>query len=265
MHKPADYHTHTYLCKHAKGEAREYARAAESKELPEICFADHAPAPGGYDARHRMELEQFPIYRELVAQIRDIGAPAVLYGIEADYYKDCEKFLCEWLGRQEFDLVIGSVHYIGDWGFDSPENRNVWNSADVTQTWREYFGLVGKLAETGLYDVVGHIDIPKKFGYRPSDDDLREMVQPALDRVSAAGMGIEINTSGLRKPVGEIYPSPLILSLAFERDIPICFGSDAHSPEEVGYAFDEAVKLAREAGYRQRLRFKRREKRLVEL
>jgi len=73
-------------------------------------------------------------------------------------------------------------------------------------------------------------------------------------------MGIELNTSGLKRPISEIYPSPLILSLAFERDIPICFGSDAHRPEQVGNNFDKALRLAREAGYTHFFRISRRKK-----
>jgi histidinol-phosphatase (PHP family) len=135
----------------------------------------------------------------------------------------------------------------------------------VTATWRKYFKLVERLAESRLFDSVGHLDLPKKFGYRPSDNDLKEMVQPALDRIAQAGMGIELNTSGLRKPVREIYPSALVLSLAHDRDIPICFGSDAHRPEEVGAGFPEALSLARDAGYTHYFRIEKRQKKLQSL
>ena len=80
--------------------------------------------------------------------------------------------------------------------------KQVWNSVDISDTWRAYFKLVEKLVDTRLFDAVSHLDIPKKFGYRPSEKDLKEMVQPVLDRVAEVGMGMELNTSGLRKPVG---------------------------------------------------------------
>lgn len=261
----ADYHIHTFLCKHAKGEPSEYVETAREMALPEICFADHAPAPDGYDRKHRMEIEQFPVYTELVSELRDNDNLEVLFGIEADYYEGYEEFLGKWLIEQKFDLVIGSIHYIKDWGFDNPKKRNVWDSVDVTTTWREYFELVGRLAETKMFDVVGHLDLPKKFGHRPNDRDLKEMAQPVLDRIAAAGMAIEINTSGLRKPVQEIFPSFLLLELAREREIPICFGSDAHAPQDVGFGFAEALELARQAGYTHCVRFRRRRKELVPL
>ena len=261
----ADYHTHTVLCKHADGEPTEYVDVARRKQMPEICFTDHVPAPDGYDPLNRMTLDEFPRYEEMVAGVRNSANPTVLFGLEADYYEGCLPFIETWLPKQKFDLVISSVHYIQDWGFDNPAERSVWDSVDVTQTWKAYFKLVAKLADTRLFDIVAHLDLPKKFGHRPSDKAVKEMAQPALDRISAAGMGIELNTSGLRKIVKEIYPSPLLLDLARERSIPICFGSDAHSPQDVGYAFDQALKLAKEVGYTKCLHFHNRQKQLVPL
>ena len=264
----ADYHIHTELCQHAEGKASAFHARAVELGLPEICFTDHVPNPDGYDPVNRMRLDQFPLYRTMVADLARASQPVVLFGIEADYYNGCERFLQDWLPRQEFDLVIGSVHYIDNWGFDNPDERHVWDSVDVTNTWAAYFNLIGKLADSRLTDsrltdsrladVVGHLDLPKKFGYRPSDQDLKEMAQPALDRVAAAGMAIEINSSGLRRPVHEIYPSALLLSLAKARDIPICFGSDAHRPEEIGWQFDASLALARSAGYTHAMHYRHR-------
>ena len=258
-----DYHMHTTLCRHAEGTVAGYRDAAAAIGIPEICFVDHAPNPDGYDSNHRMHLNEFGTYKEMVGAEMDHQLPHVLFGIEADYYRGCETFLEKWLEIQDFDLVLGSVHFIDDWGFDNPDVKQVWNSVDIAGTWRAYFKLVAKLVDTRLFDAVSHLDIPKKFGYRPSEKDLKEMVQPVLDRVAASEMGMELNTSGLRKPVGEIYPSPLIVSLARERDIPICFGSDAHSPQDVGKDFSAALQLARDAGYTHYFRIRKRKKTLV--
>lgn len=260
-----DYHLHTVLCNHAEGEVTDYRKAAGALGIPEICFVDHAPNPDGYDPRHRMKLSDFCDYQELVGAEMDQREPHVLLGLEADYYNGCEAFLEKWLVSHELDFVLGSVHYIEDWGFDNPDDMQVWNSVDVTDTWHAYFQLVEKLVETGLFDAVGHLDIPKKFGHRPAEEELMKMVAPVLDKMARAGMGMELNTSGLRKPVGEIYPSPLIVSLACERDIPICFGSDAHSPAEVGKDFPAALQLAHNAGYKNYFRIKKRKKYLVPL
>ena len=253
-----DYHLHTTLCKHASGTPAEFRQAALSLQIPEICFTDHAPNPHGVGQDVCMATSQFPQYRQAIQALQDGKAPAVFFGVEADYYIGCEDHLRAWLPDQDFDFVLGSVHFIDNWAFDDPKELSLWQSADVTATWRKYFALLGRMAQSGLFDAVAHLDLPKKFGHRPPEQQLKEMAQPALDSIAAAGMTIEINTAGLRKPVAEIYPSPLLLTLARKRGITICFGSDAHGPEDVGYAFDSALALARNAGYREYARFRKR-------
>jgi histidinol-phosphatase (PHP family) len=263
----ADYHIHTVLCRHAYGAAAEYAAEAARKGLSEIGFTDHVPAPDGFDAKYRMPLDEFPAYEKLGADCRDTATLPVLFGVEADYYEQpgCLGFLRDWLPAQRFDLVLGSVHFIRGWGFANQSERARWDSEDIVKVWQACFDLLGEMADTRLFDVVSHLDFPKIFGHRPSDRALREMAQPVLDRIAAVGMGIELNTSGLIRPVKEIYPSPLLLELARERGIPICFGSDAHLPQDVGRAFDQALELAKEAGYTQCLRLRGRQKQLVPL
>lgn len=255
-----DYHIHTPFCKHAEGRMEEFLEAARQKKMPEICFTDHAPNPDNYDLKHRMSIGEFELYEENVRSISSSGAPSVLLGVEADYYNGCERFLRKWLPRQKLDLVIGSIHYINNWGFDNPDEREVWDNVDVADTWRKYFELIGRLADTHLFDVIGHFDLPKKFGYTPGKHAIREMVGPVLEKIARAQMAIEINTSGLRKPVREIYPSVMLLGMAREHGIPICFGSDAHKPDEVGYEFASALEWAGKAGYSEAVRFSARHK-----
>ena len=255
---PPDCHIHTPLCRHAEGAPAEYVEAARRRGLPAVCFADHCPVPDGYDPNYRMGMEDFPAYCASVRALQRSDGPAVLLGIEADYYPGCEAYLRGWLGRQEFDLVIGSIHYIAEWGFDNPAEIRGWESADVPTIWGRYFRLLTDMVRTGLYDIVGHADIPKKFGHRLAPDVLVELADPVLSAVADAGMAVELNTSGLRKPIGEIYPSLPVLSGARRRGIPICFGSDAHQPSEVGACFDAAVALARQAGYTSYVTYRRR-------
>lgn len=261
-----DYRIHTPLCKHAEGEMAEFLQTADRNNLPEICFTDHAPNPDNYDSRHRMSTDEFDTYLSgVAAAAATADKTGVIFGIEADYYQGCERFLRKWLPRHKFDLVIGSIHYIRSWGFDNPDERQVWDKVDVVGTWREYFDLIGKLADTGLFDVVGHLDLPKKFGYRPPDGLILEMARPAMEKIARANMAVEINTSGLYRPVKEIYPSLLLLTLAREYGIPICFGSDAHCPGEVGRDFKHGLEWARQAGYTEAVRFAARHKKLYSL
>ena len=265
MSLPADYHSHTRLCKHAGGEPVEYARRAAALGIPELAATDHGPTALGHDPEHRMELAEFPEYIRMIETARAQFGDRVLFGVEADYFDGCEAFLRPWLAEPPFDLVLGSIHYLEPRTPDRPPGPVLWDVADQATVWKYYFELVGRLADTGLYDIVGHLDMLKRTGSRPRDRDLKEWAFPALDRIARAGMAIELNTSGLRHVIREIYPSPILLAWARERDIPIVFGSDAHAPDQVGYGFEEAVRLARGCGYTHAARFRRRTRTLVPL
>ncbi len=246
---PADYHMHTPLCNHAVGEPEEYARRALEAGLGEIGFSDHTPMPTTYDPDWRMTIAQLPEYVEKVLRCRRAFPElSIKLGLESDFHPGTEEFVREVIGRVPFDYVIGSIHYLGDWGFDNPEKAHLFEGRDVYPIYEQYYGLVEGLARTRMFDILGHPDVIKKFGHRPSRD-YEALELRALDAVAGAGMALDINTSGLRRPAKEIYPSLRILKAARARDIGITFGSDAHEPARVGDAFDRAVALAREAGY----------------
>jgi len=95
--------------------------------------------------------------------------------------------------------------------------------------------------------------------------DFDDKIDVVLNEVKTAGMVVEVNTAGLRKPVQEIYPSRPILEKIFEEQIDITLGSDAHKPEDVGYAFDEAIALIKEIGFDHLVTFKRRVKQVINL
>jgi histidinol-phosphatase (PHP family) len=255
---PSDTHIHTALCHHAEGRPLEYARAAFSRGVRDISITDHAPAPDGYDASSRMEPDLLPAYLDSVAEAAQAYPGRVKLGIEADYYPGSEAYLPDFLEKTPFDLVLGSVHFIGDWGFDNPATLPRWETANIESVWDDYLALVRRMVELRWFDALSHFDLPKKFGHRLPEPALREKVSPVLDLIAASGMAMELNTGGLRKPVREIYPSLPILKLARDRGIPILFGSDAHAPDETGSGFDLAVSLAKEAGYTSYVRFQQR-------
>ena len=115
------------------------------------------------------------------------------------------------------------------------------------------------MAKSGYFDIVGHLDLIKVFKFLPKKD-IKSIAQNSLKAIKKSGMTIEINQAGFRKPIKEQYPSISILELAFELDIPITFGSDAHSVEQVGYKYDSVIKIAKDIGYAKCLYFKSREK-----
>ena len=132
------------------------------------------------------------------------------------------------------------------------------------EVWTAYFERLTLAAESGLFDIIGHADLCKKFSFYPRQD-CTPLFTRFLQAAKRRGLVVELNTSGLRKDCREIYPSPRIVHLAAQLGIPICFGSDAHAPSEVGLNFAEAVQLARSAGYTHYCHFTKRQREDVRL
>ncbi len=255
-----DYHTHTSLCGHAIGKMEDYVQEALRCGLDEIGLSDHLPIKGGKESNISMALEELPVYVSEVERLREeFPEISIKLGIEADYVPGNESYLREILASYPFDYVIGSVHYIGTWAFDHPDERDRWKNSDIDAVYKNYFGLLRKSARSGLFDIVGHSDLVKKFGYR-SEADLSNELNDTAQVFAKCDVAVEINTSGLRKRVREIYPSQAILTIYQKYNIPIVFGSDAHAPEDVGRDFDKAISLARECGYKSYVTFNQRER-----
>ena len=261
---PADTHTHTRLCRHAGGDPIDYARAAAARGIPEIACTDHVYFPRDPHPSIRMKQEEFAEYLALVRAAQEANLCTVLLGIEADYQRDLVgEHLPAVLDSAEFDLVLGSIHTGPFWDL-APDDPTA-TPEFVEQMNRTYYLRMAELARTGLYDVCAHFDIVKRGGIHAPEKLLAEIVPPALDAVAEAGMAIEINTSGFVHGAGEAYPSAQILAWMKERGIPVCFGSDAHDPSQLGRHFEEAVALAQAAGHTHRAQFRRRKPTLVPL
>jgi len=257
--KRIDYHLHTRLCKHARGTIDEYVAQALSLDLDEIGFSDHNPMLQEFARPHRMDPGQFDRYVAMVreAQKKFPRLPIKL-GLEADFLPGGEDFLKEQISRYPFDYVYGSVHYLGEWGFDDPVFIHVWDDYNVDNVYTRYFEALMQLIESRLFDIIAHPDLVKKFGHRPKNLDMESIYHRVCRCLKEASMCMEVNTAGLRKEVGEIYPVKRFLEIAYEHDVPIVIGSDAHAPEEVGKDYDRAVALARSAGYTHIQQFSRR-------
>jgi len=260
MLPPADYHMHTPLCRHAVGEPVEYARRAVEIGLSEIGFSDHSPMPRDDFDDWRMSDRQLDEY---VAKVRlaqeTFPQLTVRLGLEVDYLPGQENWIRELAARHPWDYFIGSVHYISDsWDIDNPAKLSEWKKRDVFEVWTLYFERLAQAAKSGLFEIIGHADLPKKFGLRPAQD-CRPLYRDFVQAAAEAGCAVELNTAGLRKECREIYPCFELLRLARENNVSITFGSDAHAPGEVGMNFAEALALARKAGYAAFCRFNRRQ------
>jgi histidinol-phosphatase (PHP family) len=264
MSLPADYHMHTPLCHHATGEPVDYARHALEIGLTEIGFSDHSPMRQDNFDNWRMNFSQLDEYVEKVRRAqKEFPQLTIRLALEVDYLPGHEDWIRELAARQPWDYFIGSVHYVSDsWDIDNPAKLSEWKKRDAFEVWSAYFERLTMAAESKLFEIIGHVDLPKKFGIRPKRD-CTPLYEKFLDAAKKSGSAIELNTAGLRKDCKEIYPSREFLQLAFKKDVVICFGSDAHKPEEVGMNFTEAIQLAREVGYKRSLRFAQRKPLLV--
>jgi histidinol-phosphatase (PHP family) len=180
-------------------------------------------------------------------------------GVEADFFPETVEQVRANLSAYPFDYVIGSVHYVD--GFPIDYQANVWDALsddERNEKWRLYWRRIRELAESRAFDFVGHLDLPKKFGHRPTVD-LSAEAHAALDAIAAAGMAIEINTAGWSLPAAEAYPSLELLREARRREIPLLINADAHFTEFLIRNFDRARDLAREAGYTELVRYELRE------
>jgi histidinol-phosphatase (PHP family) len=185
-------------------------------------------------------------YVRLVEEAKSAGLP-VLLGLEMDWIAGREDALRAFLAPYDWDIVLGSVHYIGAWGFDDPSFIEEWERRDVAQAWSAYGALVKDAAASGLVDVLSHPDLPKIFGHRPRNET--PLHDAILAGARAHGVALELNSNGIRRPCQEIYPALPLLERARAQGLPITLASDAHTPERTGAEFARLREWAQRAGY----------------
>ena len=254
-----DLHNHTVLCNHAEGSSEEYLLKAIEAGTKYFGFADHAPMD--FDPKYRMSFEQMAQYEAEVLELKEKYKEKieVLLGYEVDYLKG---HMDERVLNANVDYLIGSIHFIDGWGFDNPEFIGRYEEEDIDQIWQKYFDAIEAMAESKLFDIVGHLDLIKVFKFMPNKS-ISEIAKNALDAIKKADMVLELNVAGYRKPIAEPYPSKELLEQAFTLGIPITFASDAHKPEQVSMYNDEIIEFARSVGYSECVTFKNRKKEFI--
>jgi histidinol-phosphatase (PHP family) len=254
-----DYHIHSKLCGHGVGELEEYVRYAVQSGLPEMGFSEHIYMYWLPEAQRDPELAMpesafSPYVREVRRLQQAFPEIRLKLALEADFIVGHEAELRDVLRAYEWDYLIGSVHFIDGWGIDDERYKAGFDSWDIDELYECYFDHVCRAAETGIYQVMGHLDLVKKFGHRPRRS-LDNLYRRTAQRLKAADVCIEVNTSGLRKPVAEMYPHPDLVKACREAGVPVTLGSDAHQPDRVADNALQAVALLRDVGYTHIVRF----------
>ena len=188
---------------------------------------------------------------------------AVKIGIEVCNFKnqaEVAKILSAW----DFDYIIGSVHFINGWGFDSSKIKNEFNNHDLREIYEEYTREIEKLAASKNYDILGHPFNIRLFKNFP-DFDVTEYLERVAVALKKSDMAIDINTgTKYRYPVGEISPYADFMKIAAHYEIPITINSDAHQPEDCGKFYEEAADYAKSFGYKKISRFSKRKREFVD-
>ena len=255
----ADLHTHTRYA-HGKSTAREMFAAGRERGIALHGFSEHSPRPDGYDypKEYRAHLiRAYPDYVREVLELKEQHPGQVLLGMEMDWMDAEIGFVQKSIRAYDFDYLIGSVHFVGIWGYDF--SANDWKDFSPEQCaahYEDYYRALARMAKSRLFNIAAHPDLIKIFSidtFRQwlTRHDGLDLVRESLVAIRDAGMSMEISSAGLRKPCREIYPGPEIMRLAADLRVPVVFGSDAHQPAEMGFAFDELARYAASFGIEQ--------------
>ena len=248
--------------------AERYRVVAQERGIAELGVSEHV-----YRFTQALDVWDHELWREsarddvdaYVAFVRE--QTDLRLGIEADFVPGREERMRDLLEAREWDYVVGSIHFLGDGALDY-ERFDVWTGGrSADEVWRTYFTWLGEAARTGLFDVLAHPDLVKHWGAeRPQPTkDPRFYYDLAMEGIAESGIAIEVSTAGLRKPVGEIYPSSAFLEMVLDAGNPVALSSDAHVPDQLGFRYEQAVELLTDHGVTELAVFEGRERRLEPL
>lgn len=237
-----DYHVHALA--HGEYEANQawlnaFVDQACRMGIKEMGFSEHDEFIAGLnlDIFHKVQKNRRP----------DLN---LRLGIEMDYLPGRENELLRQYSRDDFDYWIGSVHFIDGWAFDHPDYKDDFENRDIDEIYERYAQILIQMASCQLFDIVGHLDLVKIWGHQPRRKTVVDHLLPVLQGIKKNHLVVEINSAGLRKPIGEIYPSHDLLEQLYAMNIPVTLGSDAHHPQQTGEGLREALQAARKAGYK---------------
>jgi histidinol-phosphatase (PHP family) len=242
-----------------------YLAAASEKGIDEIGVSEHI-----YRFTDALELWRHPYWEsqahdDLDAYCEFVRTTPLKLGIEADFIRGAEDRIASLLEAHDFDYVVGSVHFLGDDGAVDDRRYDVWESdGDPDSLWRRYFEWIAETARSGLFDILAHPDLIKIWGDdRPlPEKDPRHYYEPAVEAVAESGIAVEVSTAGLRKHVGELYPSPAFAEMCVDAGASFALSSDAHAPDQVGFGYDQALQFLADLGVEELCVFEGRERRL---
>jgi histidinol-phosphatase (PHP family) len=261
-----DFQVHSLRSHDGRATIREQCMRAVEIGLDEIGFSEHKD----FDPSDPVvDFFDYALYLEEIAAAREefAGRIVIRMGVEIDYQKWFEDEIAAYLGSHSFDFVIGSVHYVDRKMLMTPKYREGHTRESA---YRLYFQAVGDSVESGLIDIVGHLEYANRRGvpaFGPYDPaPYREQVSELFDRMVERGVALEINTAGLRQGVGHTYPCAAHVALYAKRGGQLLsLGSDSHHPADLAASYGVAARQAVERGLREVTVWENRKPRQVPL
>jgi histidinol-phosphatase (PHP family) len=226
-----------------------------------VGFSDHVCLKPASWAISPVDL---PVMTEQILKLRDKYSSEikVRYGAEVDYFPGKEEEINELIKNLPLDYVIGSVHFIGDWNFDT--DLSLYGKWPNDELYHMYYELIQLAAKSGLYDIIGHLDIIKKFRVYPESDQTR-LIDDTLNVIKKKDLVVELNTGGLDRPCAEMNPSPAIAERCYHHGIPMTISSDAHQANQVARHFETAENLMKRIGFEEIATFENRVRKMSRL
>jgi histidinol-phosphatase (PHP family) len=258
----SNFHTHNHFCD-GKEKPENYIAKATEKKVASLGFSSHAPLP--FECSWCMRQERFEEYLSAIHALRDENQNLEIYtGLEIDYIPHVispESF------RKDLDYTIGSIHFVEQlsdgrrWEIDGLHLffleglQNIFKN-NIKEAIFRYYELTREMISMSPPDLVGHLDkikiqnINDKF-FREEDEWYRQEILRTLDLIEASGSIVEVNTRGIyQKKSSTTYPSPWILELIHQKNIPITLSSDAHHPDDLVNQFPESAAMLHKIGFR---------------
>jgi len=215
-----------------------------------------------WDFHARNSLEE---YVNLALLAKKEGLP-VKIGLEVDFYKDQMDVVSELLAQYPFDVLIGSVHWLGTWHIDdyeSPVDLHEWNVRDVDQSWKSYTLALDELCAARAVDVLAHPDLIKVAGfYADSPGEYWDAMTESAARVD---ISMECSSAGWKKPVGEQYPAEGFLDRLVDSGLTFTTASDAHGNERVGERAGDLATMLEARGVHELASYTNRERIMIPL
>jgi histidinol-phosphatase (PHP family) len=165
------------------------------------------------------------------------------------------------LEEYPFDVLLGSVHWLDAWLFDAYGTDAFaaqWEERDTDAVFAQYVDSVLELTQTGIVDVLAHLDVIKVAGHRAPR--LEEHEARLVTGLSDADIVVEFSSAGLRKPVADTYPSGRLLDALLDVGVGLTTASDGHDVDEIGLGFEILTQALNARGIEQLTTFRRRER-----